>query len=228
MKLTTPLIIILLVLNTIVIQAQSAALGGTDSNPNSQHLGTTAGIYVLSPKSKVNIKKVFLFDNFNNKAIIVDRSNKKFKITNFNIDLVSNLFVSKFKNDSLYTFTNINKAFVNNREYIKKEKYIYEKSVEGDKLNLYLKLFSKRKEKEFDKMNGKLIKPEHFVKKKEYIFENVTNNKSASFSRLKKKVIINLIDGKLKNQVVTFAKKNKLSFKRYTDLKKILNYYNKL
>ncbi len=218
----------LFVLFSYTIHSQSGALGGSDSNPNSQHLGTTAGIYLLNSSSKSKIAKIFLFNSFQNDAVIFDANSKKYKISNFNIDLITNSFVSKVSKDTLFTFSSISKAVIQNREFSKMNNFIHEKLAEGDKINFYIKHFSKRKEKEVDKMNGKLIKPEHYVSKLEYILIDEIKKETISLSRLRKKKVISLLNEDYRSQVITYAKKNKLSFKDKIDLKQILQYYNSI
>lgn len=214
------LFFILFVNNTVYCQS--------DSNPNSQYLGTTSGLYILNSASKEKIKTVFLFKDFNHQTIIYDDSNKQFKLNNFNIDLVNNSFVSKVNKDTLFTFTSIPKVIVNNREFVKKDNFIHEKFVEGKKIDFYRKFFSVKKEQSFDKMTGKLIKPEHYVEKRSYLLIDNLKKKTMYFSKLNKKKILKFLNESDRNKVISYSKKEKLSFKKAVDLKKILNYYNSI
>ncbi|RKF04619.1 hypothetical protein C8N26_1292 [Tenacibaculum lutimaris] len=189
---------------------------------------SSSGVYEMMNNVK-QIKKLYYFKSFNNKTIINIKNGKKYKINNFNLDLVDNLFVSKVNNDSLFVFSSIESAIINNREFIKQDGGIYEVLVKGKRVNFKIRYYSEKKDEVIDRLNGKVVKPMRFVLKKEYY---LVNNKTSSLkilNKLNKKKLLKFIeDNKLENEVLNFIKKKKLSFKKEEEIKQILNYYNSL
>lgn len=198
-----------------------------DSSPESNFSKTSSGFYRMS-ETKEKIKRVFYYDKFNNKAIIFNENNKKYKINNFNIDLIDNSFVSKINNDSLFVFSTLEKALINNKEFIKKENSIYEVLVKGEKIDLIARFISSKREEIIDKLNGKVITPAHYRVKKEYVLVDKISDKTLDFKKIKKKTILSFINKKDKNKLINYATEKKLSFRKEKHVKQILNYYNSL
>ncbi|MDE0535696.1 hypothetical protein, partial [Tenacibaculum sp. L6] len=216
---------ILFFLTTILTYSQSSFFI-VQSNPDTEFVRTSSGLYKMTnPENE--IKRLYYFKSFKNKAVIKD-SKKEFKINNFNIDLVDNNFVSKINNDTIFVFNELNKAFINNKEFIKKDNIIYEILVNGDRIELKVKHFSEKRDEIIDNLTGKILKPKHYIPKKEYVLLDKSSLKTSTFKKIKKKNIINLVDNEFKNDLIRFSKKEKLSFKNEKELKKILNYYNSL
>jgi len=225
MKKNKNFITILFFLTNILTYSQSSFFI-VQSNPDTEFIRTSSGLYKMAnPENET--KRLYYFESFKNKAVIKD-SKKEFKINNLNIDLVDNSFVSKINKDSIFVFTNLKKAFINNKEFIKKDNSIYEILVSGKKIELKVKYFSEKRDEIIDNLTGKTLKPKHYIQKKEYVLLDKLSLETSTFKKIKKKNIINLVDKEFKDDLIRFSKKEKLSFKNEKELKKILNYYNSL
>ncbi|MDO6674821.1 hypothetical protein Q4517_04580 [Tenacibaculum sp. 1_MG-2023] len=217
--------ILLFMINNLVYSQSSFRV--VDSSPKSSFSKTSSGFYRMS-EAKGKIKRVYYYEKFNNKAIILNVNKKKYKINNFNIDLIDNSFVSKINNDSLFVFSNLEKAYINNKEFIKKGNSIYEVLVEGKKVDLKVSFISFKREEIIDKLNGKVIKPAHYRIKKEYVLVDKISDKVSNLNKIKKKTILSFIDKKNKKMLISYAKKKKLSYRKEKDVEQILKYYNSL
>ena len=216
----------ILLLSNISLSAQS--LGNLDSNPNTAYMVTSAGLYIMSSTTGKPIKKLFLYKDFYNPSVIYTNSKVNYMINNINVDLIDQNFVSAYKKDSLFTFTNVDKVKINDKIFLKKNKTILEVISQGKKVNLYIRYFAKKKEQELDKMNGSVSKPERFVLRKEFIFENAITKQLSKHRKIKRSIFLSMLDSKSKDRVTKYAKKNNLSYKNINELKKIINYYNSL
>lgn len=226
----TNLYIYLLGLFTLSITGQGITqteLGNLDSFSSPLFMASSAGIYINNYGSG-GVQKLFLFKDFDNNAILFDREEKKYKISNFNVDLTQNQFVSMYKKDSLYIFQNVKKALINNHLYFIENNQVYEMISDGDLLRVLLHYYPKEMEEVKDKLNGKTIKPKHFVMRKEYVIEDKLTNKKETLSRIKKKTFLSLFQEQHKKKVQTYIKKNQLDYKDKVDLKSIFDYYNSL
>lgn len=202
-------------------------MGNLDSFSSPLFMTSSAGIYINNYGSD-KIQKLFLFNDFDNKAILFDQDDKAYKIANFNIDLNNNTFVSMYKKDSLYNFQNVDKAIINNHHYRIENNQVYQLISEGSKLQVKVHYYAKEMEEIKDKLNGKLIKPKHFVVRKEYLFLDQINNKKQTLSRLKKKLVIAMFKKEYKKIMTDYIKENNLGYKDQKDIKSIFDYYNTL
>ncbi|WP_299008920.1 hypothetical protein [uncultured Tenacibaculum sp.] len=219
-------VILLFMFNNLIYSQSSFRI--IDSGPKNSFTKTSSGFYRTSSETSENLKRVHYYEDFNNKAIIFDKDNKKYKINNFNIDLIQNYFISKINKDSLFVFSSINKVIINKKEFLKKDNKIYEVLAKGNRLNLEVNFISSMREEIIDKLNGKIVKPAHYIIKKEYLLENKVHGKKIKLKKIKKKLIFNHIEKSLKKQVQLYVDTNNLSFRKEEDLKNILNYYNSL
>lgn len=226
MKKIQNLAMIFLFMFNSLIYSQSS-LRVVDSSPKSTFSKTSSGFYRMS-ETKESIKRVYYYEDFYNEAVIFDINKKKYKINNFNIDLIDNYFVSKINKDSLFVFSTLDKAKIGGKEFIIENNNIYEVLVEGKRLNLNIGFLSSKKEELIDKLNGKVIKPAHYRISKKYILKDRINGKVLNFKKIKKKLLFKHIDKNLKKEVESYIKENNLSFRREKDVKSILNYYNSL
>lgn len=226
----TNLYIYLLGLFTLSITGQGITqteLGNLDSFSSPLFMASSAGIYINNYGSG-GVQKLFLFRDFENNAILFDSEEKKYKISNFNVDLTQNQFVSRYKNDSLYVFQDLKKAMINNHLYILENNQVYEMISDGDRLRVLLHYYAKEMDEVKDKLNGKTIKPKHFVMRKEYVIADKITDEKETLARIKKKSFLSLFQEKHKKKVQAYVKKNQLDYKDKVDLKSIFDYYNSL
>lgn len=216
--------VIALLFNYIAFSQSSSF--SVDSNPDTGFKPIAPGVYKMTTDTN-DVKDLYYFKSFDNTSVI-EFSGKSYKINNLNVDITNNNFVSQVANDSLFVFSNLDKAFINNKEFIKKDNSIYEVLVNGNKITLEIKNLAVLRDEIIDRLTGKPLQPKKYILKKEYIINNKQTESISSLRKLKKKSILSFINKKYKKEVLDFSKKQKLSFKDEKDLKKILNYYNSL
>ena len=174
--------------------------------------------------------KVYLYPTYNNPAVISTTTNRKYSISNINLNLYSNSFDSEMSSDSLYVFDNkwLKSVVINNSTYrvyfdlVENDHKIYQVIHENDNFSL-LRL---------DKILSKEIRDPLNINPPKISFGKginyyVKNGKDITKISLRKKPILELLKDK-KNMVMAYAKKYNLSFKKENDLEKIFNYYNGL
>jgi len=168
---------------------------------------------------------IYLFDSWENSAVIHTTTNEKFLLRNINLNINRNMFESKIGNDSIYSFffNNIEKFVINNRTfknyYWDSDNRVYEVIAEGGDVEI-LKGFAIRfvegsPNPMLNRYKDKYVTDEkYFVRK---------NDKIAKI-RLKKSSIMKMLDlDKDKEaKVLDFAKNRKLSFNKEMDLKSII------
>jgi len=174
--------------------------------------------------------KVYLYPTYDNAAVISTTTNRKYSISNINLNLYSNSFDSEMSSDSLYVFDNkwLKSVEINNTMYkvyfdlVESDYKIYQVIYENDNFSLIRldKIISKEIR---DPLN---INPPKisFGKGINYYIKNGSDMTKIS---LKKKSILQLFKDK-KNIVMAFAKKYKLSYNKEKDLKKLFKYYDSL
>lgn len=197
-------------------------------------VGPAAGKYGAStlffnPKRKIE-GSVYLFDNWNNYAVIHTSDNQKFVLRNINLNLKRNTFESKVGQDSLFTFSfnNIDKFVVNSivfkNYYWDDDNRVYQVIFEDDNFSI-LKAFSlKIVEGSANPMINR--KTDRYIKKERYYVKK--DDKILKF-KLTKKRVLKLVEGNENKalEIQKYAKGNKLSFKKENDVQKILEYSGK-
>ena len=174
--------------------------------------------------------KVYLYPTYNNTAVISTTTNRKYSISNINLNLYSNSFDSEMSSDSLYVFDNkwLKSVVINNTMYkvyfdlVESDYKIYRVIYENDNFSL-LRL---------DKILSKEIRDPLNINPPKISFGKginyyVKNNSEITKISLRKKPILELLKDK-KNIVMAYAKKYRLSFNKEKDLEKIFEYYNSL
>lgn len=174
---------------------------------------------------------VYLFEGWNNNAVIVTNTKKKFSIrNNINFNAKRNVFESKISKDSLFTFdfTNIEKILVNNRTF--KNVYspvdggyrIFEVVTETDDFEIY-------KDYTIDIREGNPNPLLARANDKYIMRDGYYAKRGKSFKRLKlKKSEILKMAGSKSSSIEKYAKENNLNFKNERDLQKIASYYRTL
>lgn len=173
---------------------------------------------------------VYLYDNWNNSAIIETTENKRYKVRKVNFNTKTNGLEARINGDSIFTFdyTNIDRVVINNRAF--KNAYspveggyrVFEVIAETNDFAIYKDYVLDIKEGNPNPMlaqaNDKYIVRDSYYMKKGKTFRKI---------KLKKSNVLKLT-GKKADDIEAFAKKNRLSFKNELDLQKIATYYSTL
>jgi hypothetical protein len=171
----------------------------------------------------------YLLDNWFNSNLVYlsGKEDGAVKLSNININVKTNKFVTKLSKKSIYIFND--KYF----DYVvidgKKYKSIYNQATQDNRIYEIVetaKDFTLLKgtesylvKGEIDPMQFKKVFDEYKIRSSFYVKKG---NVISKF-KLKKKSILSLLGNK--DLVTEFAKKNKLSFKKVNDVKKIFKYY---
>ena len=181
--------------------------------------------------TKTEIKgSTHVFPNWRNIGII-DIDNKKYRLANINFNIKTNNFESQVGKDSIFILdiANVNHIYINNRKFQsfyfsnKKGDQSFEILYDGDDFKLLKGYEVGIRYGETDPLMVKKKVDTYFTTKTYYVRRG-TDIQEIS---LKKKNILLLFKDKA-NLVSTFAKKNKLSYKKDNDLKKLFNYFDSL
>ncbi|UMB55212.1 hypothetical protein MKD41_07005 [Lutibacter sp. A64] len=168
--------------------------------------------------------KFYLFEKWENNATIVFNGSE-FLIKNLNLDTLQGEFVSQITKDSLFTFYNLDKVLISGRSFVNIDNKFYENLNNGNSDYMFLKEhFIKETKPEVHVITNKVIKPGQ----KKLIYNYFFYLKDDLIQvELKKKDILKIFKSK-QNEIVSFVKKNKLSYKKEEDVSKIFNYYYQL
>ena len=195
------------------------SMGGNDTNFGSSFFYNTRNIVLGS---------VYLFDEWNNSAVIHTLSNERFLVKNINLNINRNAFEVKLADsDSIFSFNfnNIKRIVINDKTY---KNYYY-----NDDNRVYEIIYQSNK---FSIMKGFSIK---VVSSSGNPMVNRSNDKYARFSsyfikqknsikpfKLRKRSIYNLLDGDKNaiSRLESYVSNNNLSYKREKDVVQILDY----
>lgn len=228
------LLSIILYITTLSAQNESIDNPEMISVFKSAHSSTNASfgssVYFVNPKRLID-GSVYLFDDWNNRAIIYTTNHEKYALYNINLNIKRNSFESKVGNDSLFSFSfnNIEKFVINNRVFINyywdNDNRVYEEIAKNKDFEILkgfnIKYVEGSSNPMLNRKNDKYIRNETYYVRK--------NNKIA-FLNLKKSRILKLLelDDEKEAKVLNYADENKLSFKKEEDLKKIFEYAYKI
>lgn len=170
---------------------------------------------------------VHLFDGWNNTAVIHTTDNQQFLLKNINLNLKRNTFESKIDDNQIFTFNfnNIDRFVVNNKVYKNfywnDDSKVYEMVYEGNDFQLLKGYNVTLVEGSANPMLGR--KNDRYVKKPHFYLRQ--DGKIKTF-KLKKKRVLKLTNGDeaKADMIIDYAKRNKLSFKKAYDVKKILEF----
>jgi len=191
---------------------------------NANNFGHT--MTFINPKRIVE-GSVYLFNKWDNHAVIITNDNQRFSIKNINLNIERNIFESKISEDSLFTFNfnNIDKFIVNNKVfknfYYNDDNRVYEMIYESDeftimkghKIQLIEGSANPMVNRKFDK---NIQKYSYYIKR---------DDKIKPF-KLKKQKILRLVDGDVERaqKIEEYVKNNRLSYKKEYDVKKALEF----
>lgn len=191
--------VLLAIVNTCFIFGQD----NQRTNPNMAQALTDAGkatkssygatMFYINPEINV-YGSVYLFENWNNQAIIHTSDNQKYVLKNINLNLEQNTFDSKIGQDSMFAFSanNIDKMVINNlefRNYAKNGKNKIYQIVYSEESFQLLKGYKIRLIK--GSTNPMVNRPSDKYVKTEYFFVR-RENEIKSF-KVKKKNVLDLV-----------------------------------
>lgn len=180
--------------------------------------------YFTNPKRRVD-GSYYLFNDWRNSARIYVMNSQSFLLKNINLNLMRNTFETKVAADSLFTFNfnNIEKIVINNKTY---KNYYYnddnrvcEVIFESDEYAILKGFKVELVEGSANPMLNRTA--DKYVRKRNYFIK--TKNTVKPF-RLKKSRVMKLVAEHKTEEILAYAKQNKLSFKKEADVKKILEF----
>jgi len=187
-----------------------------------------ASTYFVNPTRAVDGTE-YLFDTWENSAVVFTSDNHKFQLKNINLNIKRNSFLSKINKDSIFTFNmnDIEKIVVNNKVYkniySEKGKNIYEIVFESDNFSVLKSFYIHKVEGSPNPMLNR--KNDRIIRKKKFY---VLKNTSLSTFRFSKGKVLALIDSKNISKIKEYVKKENLSYRKEIDVKQILNYNTSL
>lgn len=199
----------------------------TSQLPNmTTHQKAGASMMFFNPPREVDGTE-YLFDEWNNYAIIHTEDNQRFALKNINLNIKQNVFVSKIDNDSLFTFNfnNIKKVEINGKNY--KNYYwdddnrVYEIIYEGKDFSI-IKGF--KIVEVTGSANPMLSRTRDRLVRKWFYY--IKDDKGIRHFKLSKNKILKALDLSEtdKSRMIDYAKRNKLSFNDEEEVKQILGY----
>lgn len=217
---------------TLLAQGPSANANSTANFLNSiDNQGASIGSSSLIRNPSKSIEgSVHLFDDWSNNGVAVVSEDQKISIQKMNFNVQRNTIESRLNRDSIFTFNvrTLEKIEINNRTF----KYIYFPIKEGNRLLEVLgtsKDISIYKDYEIDIKEGN-PNPMRGALKDKYIIRDqyyIQNGENFTKFKLKKKSILKVMGDKAA-LVKEYAEKNKLSFKKESDISKIFSHYDSL
>jgi len=215
--------------NFIFSQNSNEVIYNTDNSirraSNSSLSSYGSAVLFHNPAKKI-IGTEYLFDKWNNSAVLYTNTNNNFIVKNVNININRNSFEAKISQDSIFSFNfnNIEKIVINNRVF----KNIYS----SDGKNIYeviyeTKAFSILKDYKVELVSGSpnpMVnrKNDKYVRKVSYV---VLKNNQVSPFKLKKSKILKLFnDQKKVTKLEEYMNSADLSYKKEGDVIKALKY----
>ena len=221
-----PIINFLLILSCCFIYGQK-----NDNNSLNQNFakffagGGVGSTYFYNPKREIEGSE-YLFSDWWNHAIIYTKTNQKFSIRNINYSIQKRSFASQIAKDSLFVFDmdGIDKIVVNDKTYkeISAEggDRIFEVIFENTDFSVLkgykIRIISGSVNPMINRKTDKLAKRKYY-----YVLKK---RKLTSF-RLKKSYVFSLFSENEKVELKNYVKKNRLSFKKEKDIKRILEHF---
>ena len=196
------------------------------ASTNIQNHGTSG--YFYNPKRAIDGTE-YLFDEWENKAVVYTKDNYKYSLKNINLNIKRNLFLTRLSKDSIFTFNmnGIDKIVVNNKVYkniySEKGRTICEVLFESDKFSIlksfYLHTVEGSPNPMINRVNDKIIRKNTFY---------VLKGESLIKFRFTKRKVLTLIDSDRIDAIREYVKLKNLSFRKEKDVKQILNYNTSL
>ena len=230
MKKVISIVVILISALSLAQETRVNANNTTLVSIASQGTGYRGGTGVVyNPPSNIE-GSVYLYDTWRNK-VIIETDKQNFVLKNINFNAKRNSFESKIQDsDSIFSFdfANINRLIVNNQPF--KKIYspidggykIYEVIAEAGDYAIYKDYYIEIKEGNPNPMlaqiNDKYVMRDSYYVKKGKSFKRI---------KLKKSAILKSIGSKGKD-LEKYASANNLSFKKESELEKIIAHYGTL
>jgi hypothetical protein len=203
--------------------SQNAAKNLTSAGSSNIQSHGTSG-YFYNPRRKIEGTE-YLFDSWENSAIVYSKDELQYTINNINLNIKSNSFLSKIGKDSIFTYNmnGIEKIIINSKTYkniySEKGKTICEVVFESDGFSILkgfdIKTIQGSPNPMINRKNDKMVR-----KKKFYVLKD----KSLNSFRFAKRKVLALISPKKKSKVKKYVKQNSLSYRKENDVKQILQY----
>lgn len=195
---------------------------------NDQPASPTFAISYIAPTSIEGSK--YLYDDWKNVGVLETAKNKKYRIGNLNYDVQKDVFVSKISKDSVHEFNTVNfkKIVINNKNF----KVVHKNDENG---SIFMEVVGESEELSLLKdykltVRGGVFSPTTGQGNDEYVISYkyyLERNGSITPIKLKKAELLKVFGSKAE-EIKSFAKKNKLSFKKDKDVKKLFLHYNNL
>lgn len=205
--------------NSAALQFVSANNGGQSS------LGSASTFY--NPRRAI-LGSFYLFDNWNNYAVIHTLDKQRFKLNNLNLNVKANSFESKISQDSLFTFNfnNIEKITVNNRVfkniYSDGGKKVYEVIFESDKFSILKGYNVKLVSGSPNPMNNQ--KDDKFIVNDRYYIKKGNSIEKFKLSKGKILKLLSTTSGELSEKMESYMSERKYSYKRENDVRNALKH----
>ncbi|MBT8271865.1 MAG: hypothetical protein HKO90_08185 [Flavobacteriaceae bacterium] len=170
---------------------------------------------------------VYLFEDWDNTAIIHMKDNQRFLLRNINLNLQRYTFESQISKDSLFTFNfnNIDKFEINKKAYRNyywdDDNKVYEVIYDGKDFQVLKGFKLEFLEGSANPMLNRAR--DRYIKKENYF---IRQDGRIRYFRLSKGKIMKLLKDRpdISDDVIEYAKRNRLSFKKEEDVRKILEY----
>ncbi len=177
-----------------------------------------------------NVRKlggsVYVFDDWDNKGIVVVDEEQKFSIDNINFNALSNEIQAQVDGEKVYIFdfNFVDEVYINNRKF-KSYKFqgadrVLEVIYSDDSFSILKDYKTSIKKNDPDPLMFKEHKDEYIIKKALYIERN-GNMQKFKFS---KRNFLNQFDKDTRKDIEKYIKDNKLSFKNPYHMRDIAKY----
>jgi hypothetical protein len=207
--------------------ALNAATNLTAAASNNVQSHGSSG-YFYNPKRTVDGTE-YLFDDWDNSAVIYTKDNYTYTIKNINLNIKSNLFLSKLSKDSIFTFNmnSIDRIVIDSKIYkniySEKGRTICEVIFESEQFSILKGFHLQSVEGSPNPMINRTT--DKIIRKKRYY---VLKDDSLDTFRFAKRKILALVDLEKVTFVKEYVKLNDLSFRKEEDVKQILEYNSSL
>ncbi|WP_289044697.1 hypothetical protein [uncultured Olleya sp.] len=210
---------------TTIVCSQNDGVIGAGLKNLTHDSAYTSGSWIRNFEDNSIDGSVYLFDEWNTKAIITTINDTNLSLQKLNYDIKSDSFSAKFSHDSVYVFNNsdIKEVILNSKRFIKltSKNSFYECLAVGNNFKILkdynIILTSGVKDPITQKESNS-----KYTQNNKYFFLN--EDELINF-KLKKKSILKLLKDK-KDKIEVYVKNNKLSYNKEEDLIKLFNYYN--
>lgn len=227
--------LVLVIISSVSFSQGNDAGGDTFRNTlnlgqvsNEQPASATFAISYIAPTNIEGSK--YLYDDWTNVGVLETAKNKKYRIKNLNYDVQKDVFVSKISKDSVHEFNTVNfkKIVINNKNF----KVVNKNDENG---SVFMEIVGESKEFSLLKdykltIRGGVFSPTTGQGNDEYVISyRYYLEKDGTLSPIKlKKAELLKVFGSKADDIKSFAKKNKLSFKKDKDVKRLFLHYNNI